>query len=112
MLVNPPVTPAARPALAGGPAAPGASSAQTFDLEHDLARMEDEGGPVAAPRSSRLTSLPVVVHGPGLIQRSAGVAGELLMLVGVVWVLGIAILAIGTPVALVARLFLWMSGSL
>jgi hypothetical protein len=109
-LLNTPHAFTAQPALAGGPAAPGASSARPFDLEQDLARMADDGGPVTVLRSSRPTALPALVRGSGLVRRAAGVLGDLLMLTGVVWGLGVSILAVGIPVALVARLLVWMSG--
>ena len=110
-LLNSPAAFTARPALAGGPAAPGASAARPFDLEQDLARMEDDGGPIMAAGSSRPAALPALVRGSGVVRRAAGVVGELLMLIGIVWCLGLAILAIGIPVALVARLLAWMSGA-
>jgi len=49
---------------------------------------------------------------PGWLRRAAGVVGELLTLVSIVFCMPLAILAIGIPIVLCARLLLWLGGML
>jgi hypothetical protein len=55
-------------------------------------------------------ALPPVVPGP--IQHAAMVIGELLGTLGILLLIPVAILAIGTPVVLSVRLVLWIVGLL
>lgn len=49
---------------------------------------------------------------PRLLPRAAGLLGELLALVGIVFCIPFVILAFGIPVALCARLLLWAASAL
>ena len=49
---------------------------------------------------------------PGLLRRAAGVAGDLMGVVAVVFCIPLVILAIGTPIALFLQLLLWIGGLL
>ena len=72
------------------------------------------------PRSGTLASgVPFTTGSPAprllvpwWLRRAAGVAGELLTLVGIVLCFPLAILAIGIPIALSVRLVLWVVGAL
>jgi hypothetical protein len=49
---------------------------------------------------------------PGPFRRAAGVVGDLLGAVAIVLCIPLAILAIGTPIAVCLRLLLWIGGLL
>jgi len=51
------------------------------------------------------------VQVPGWLGRAGTGAGELLALLGIVFCIPFAILALGTPIALLVRLLLWIGGA-
>jgi hypothetical protein len=69
---------------------------------------------VALTRAASATTFgqaqPLVVRGP--FRRAAVVVGDLLGAVAIVLCIPLAILAIGTPIALCLRLLLWIGGLL
>lgn len=73
-----------------------------------------------APREATLTSAVFettrspapLLEVPGWLRRAAGVGGELLALMGIVFCVPFVILTIGIPVALSVRLLLWAAGAL
>jgi hypothetical protein len=68
----------------------------------------------AAPASRALATTvgPATLVVPGSLRRAAGVIGELLALVAIVFCFPVVILAIGIPVALFVRLLLWVGSVL
>lgn len=64
----------------------------------------------SAVAATTLTSAPFEV--PGWLRRAAAGVGELLAAVGIVLCIPFVILAIGTPIALLVRLLLWIGGAL
>ena len=65
---------------------------------------------VPANMSLATTVGPATLVVPGSLRRAAGVIGELLVLVAIVFSFPVVILAIGIPVALFVRLLLWVGG--
>jgi hypothetical protein len=81
----------------------------------ETGRLDTSSAPLAAMTSAPLiaTLSPVPRLGlSGSLRRTVSVIGESLVLVGIVCCIPFVILAIGTPIALVVRLLLWVAGVL
>ena len=83
-------------------------------VDRTAGRHNDGLDTTAAPASMSLATTvgpaTLVVHGS--LRRAAGVIGELLALVAIVFCFPVVILAIGIPVALFVRLLLWVGSVL
>ena len=64
-----------------------------------------------AARATRLDPTPPQMV-PSSVRRVAGVAGDVLVLLGIVLCVPFVILAIGIPIALCVRLLVWIGGML
>jgi hypothetical protein len=92
------------------------TAARVIPLVDRTAGRRNDGLDTTAPREAAPTSValattvrPVIVV-PGSLRRAAGVIGELLALVAIVFCFPVVILAIGIPIALFVRLLLWVGG--
>ena len=71
-------------------------------------------GPALVARAVPIPLMPtrsgVLQERPRWMRAALGVAEDVLLMIAVVSCLPLVILAIGTPIALVARLLLWIAG--
>ena len=71
-------------------------------------------GPALAARAVPIPLMPTrsdaLQERAGWIRAALGVGEDVLLMIGVVSCLPLVILAIGTPIALVVRLLLWIAG--